>query len=89
MKAAVMHAFNEPFKVENVELGDPRDGEVRVKLAASGVCHSDLSIQRGLLPMMPPAKPCRETGNDGNSAQALRAGSYASTARNVAIIRVS
>ncbi|HYC21058.1 MAG TPA: Zn-dependent alcohol dehydrogenase [Candidatus Bathyarchaeia archaeon] len=54
MKAAVLHAFNEPFKVESVELGEPRDGEVRVKLAASGVCHSDLSIQRGILPIMAP-----------------------------------
>lgn len=54
MRAAVLHAFNEPFKVEKIELKDPQQGEVVVKLAASGVCHSDLSIQRGILPMMPP-----------------------------------
>jgi len=54
MRAAVLYAFNEPFKVEKVELQEPRQGEVMVKLAASGVCHSDLSIQRGILPMAPP-----------------------------------
>ncbi len=54
MRAAVLYGFNEPFKVEKVELQEPRQGEVLVKLAASGVCHSDLSIQRGILPMPPP-----------------------------------
>ena len=54
MRAAILYSFNEPFAVEDVELAPPRQGEVRVKLAASGVCHSDLSIQRGILPMPPP-----------------------------------
>jgi len=54
MRAAVLYGWNEPFKVEQVDLQEPRQGEVLVKLAASGVCHSDLSIQRGLLPMPPP-----------------------------------
>ncbi len=61
MHAAVLYGFNEPFKVEEVELKAPRQGEVRVKLAASGVCHSDLSIQRGILPMPPP----RIIGHEG------------------------
>jgi len=54
MRAAVLYGFNEPFKVETIELKDPQQGEVLVKMGASGVCHSDLSIQRGILPMMPP-----------------------------------
>jgi S-(hydroxymethyl)glutathione dehydrogenase / alcohol dehydrogenase len=53
MKAAVLYKFNEPFKVETAELQAPHQGEVLVKLAASGVCHSDLSFQRGYLPMIP------------------------------------
>jgi S-(hydroxymethyl)glutathione dehydrogenase/alcohol dehydrogenase len=61
MRAAVLYSWNEPFKVEEVELGAPRQGEVRVKLAASGVCHSDLSIQRGTLPLPPP----RIIGHEG------------------------
>ncbi len=54
MRAAVLYANNEPFKVEPVELQEPRQGEVAVKLGASGVCHSDLSVQRGVLPMKLP-----------------------------------
>jgi S-(hydroxymethyl)glutathione dehydrogenase/alcohol dehydrogenase len=61
MRAAVLYQWNEPFVVEQVELGAPQQGEVRVKLAASGVCHSDLSIQRGTLPMPPP----RIIGHEG------------------------
>jgi S-(hydroxymethyl)glutathione dehydrogenase / alcohol dehydrogenase len=61
MRAAVLYNWNEPFKVETVELAAPRQGEVRIKLAASGVCHSDLSIQRGILPMPPP----RIIGHEG------------------------
>jgi S-(hydroxymethyl)glutathione dehydrogenase/alcohol dehydrogenase len=61
MRAAVLWNWNEPFKVEEVELSAPRQGEVRVKLAASGVCHSDLSIQRGILPVPPP----RIIGHEG------------------------
>jgi S-(hydroxymethyl)glutathione dehydrogenase/alcohol dehydrogenase len=61
MRAAVLYGWNEPFKVEQVELGAPRQGEVRVKLAASGVCHSDLSIQRGILPVPLP----RIIGHEG------------------------
>ncbi|MFQ5667046.1 MAG: Zn-dependent alcohol dehydrogenase [Candidatus Binatia bacterium] len=54
MRAAVLYNSNEPFKIEEVKLQDPQQGEVLVKLGASGVCHSDLSIQRGILPMPPP-----------------------------------
>jgi S-(hydroxymethyl)glutathione dehydrogenase/alcohol dehydrogenase len=61
MRAAVLHEWNRPFEIETVELAPPRQGEVRVKLAASGVCHSDLSIQRGKLPLPPP----RIIGHEG------------------------
>jgi S-(hydroxymethyl)glutathione dehydrogenase/alcohol dehydrogenase len=61
MRAAVLYQWNEPFTVEEVELAAPQQGEVRVKLVASGVCHSDLSIQRGILPMPPP----RIIGHEG------------------------
>lgn len=54
MRAAVLYDNNQPFKIEPVELQTPHAGEVVVKIAASGVCHSDLSIQRGVLPMKMP-----------------------------------
>ena len=46
-KAAVLWGVNEPWSVEEVELGDPVAGEVRVKLAASGLCHSDEHLVTG------------------------------------------
>lgn len=61
MRAAVLHGFQQPFVVEEVSLAQPAQGEVRVKLAASGVCHTDLSIQQGVIPLPPP----RILGHEG------------------------
>ena len=41
MKAAVLYQRREPMLIQDVELPPPGPGEVQVKLAASGVCHSD------------------------------------------------
>jgi S-(hydroxymethyl)glutathione dehydrogenase/alcohol dehydrogenase len=49
-KAAVLWGLNEPWSVEEIELGDPVAEEVRVKLAASGLCHSDEHIVTGDIP---------------------------------------
>jgi S-(hydroxymethyl)glutathione dehydrogenase/alcohol dehydrogenase len=54
MKAAVMHAPKQPLVVEDVELDGPQAGEVLVKMAATGVCHSDLHVYTGDLPLPPP-----------------------------------
>ncbi len=54
MKAAVMRANNEPLVLEEIEIDDPNPGEVLVKLAASGICHSDLTVIEGGLPFPPP-----------------------------------
>ncbi len=55
MRTAVQNSLNEPVEItEEVELAAPKAGEVRVKMAASGVCHSDLSIQNGTLPFPMP-----------------------------------
>ncbi|MBP1684778.1 MAG: Zn-dependent alcohol dehydrogenase [Deltaproteobacteria bacterium] len=53
-KAAVMYNYNEPLKIESVDLKPPREDEVVVKVVASGICHSDLSVIKGNLPMLPP-----------------------------------
>ncbi|MFN2489346.1 MAG: zinc-binding dehydrogenase [Actinomycetota bacterium] len=47
MRAAVLHAVDEPMKIEELELEAPRAGEVSVRLLAAGVCHSDLHRARG------------------------------------------
>ncbi len=55
VKAAVLFNFGEALKVEALKLRAPSPEEVVVKLAASGVCHSDLSVQQAKLPFPPPA----------------------------------
>src|SRR5258705_8345171 len=54
VKAAVMWGFNEPLKIESLKLKSPREDEVVVKVVASGVCHSDLSVVKMVLPVPPP-----------------------------------
>lgn len=54
IKGAVMHNFMEPLVIESLTLKAPREGEVVVKMAASGVCHSDLSVVQAKLPIPPP-----------------------------------
>src|SRR4029079_19345222 len=40
-KAAILWEVNTPWSVEDIELDEPKDSEVLVKIAASGLCHSD------------------------------------------------
>ena len=47
--AAVMHEPRAPLAVEPVELDPPRAGEVLVRVAAAGVCHTDLHLVDGHL----------------------------------------
>jgi len=54
VKAAVMWGFNEPLKIDSIKLKNPREDEVVVKVVASGVCHSDLSVVKMVLPIPPP-----------------------------------
>jgi S-(hydroxymethyl)glutathione dehydrogenase/alcohol dehydrogenase len=49
MKAVVVHEQNKVV-VQDVELAAPKAGEVRVKMVAAGVCHSDLSVINGTIP---------------------------------------
>ncbi len=47
VRAAVLESVGEPTVVRELELIDPREGEVRVRMLASGVCHSDLHVRDG------------------------------------------
>jgi aryl-alcohol dehydrogenase len=49
-EAAVVHEAATPFSCEEVELDDPRPNEVLVRLVATGLCHTDLSAQAGIVP---------------------------------------
>ena len=55
MLAAVLHAFGTDPVLEEVALDAPRDGEVLVELAATGVCHTDLGAIAGQIEMPLPA----------------------------------
>jgi S-(hydroxymethyl)glutathione dehydrogenase / alcohol dehydrogenase len=50
MKAAVLEAFGQPLAVREVELDEPKAGEVLVRLVACGVCHTDLYTASGADP---------------------------------------
>ena len=47
VRAVVMRELGRPVDVETLELAEPREGEVRVRILASGVCHSDLHVRDG------------------------------------------
>jgi S-(hydroxymethyl)glutathione dehydrogenase/alcohol dehydrogenase len=49
-KAAVLWEVGAPWSVEEIELDEPKAGEVLVRMAASGMCHSDEHLVTGDLP---------------------------------------
>jgi len=50
VRAAVLERFGEPLEVQELELAEPRTGEVLVRLEACGVCHTDLFTASGADP---------------------------------------
>jgi S-(hydroxymethyl)glutathione dehydrogenase/alcohol dehydrogenase len=50
MRAAVLEEFGKPLNVTEVELDEPRSGEVLVRLEACGVCHTDMYTASGADP---------------------------------------
>lgn len=54
MKAVVLRDAGQPTAVEELALRPVARHEVRVRLAASGVCHSDLSLRDGRIPTLLP-----------------------------------
>jgi NDMA-dependent alcohol dehydrogenase len=53
-KAAILWATGEQWSVEEIELDEPKAGEVLVKMVASGMCHSDEHVVTGDLPFALP-----------------------------------
>jgi len=48
-KAVVARELGKPVSVEQIEVQAPHAGEVMIRLAACGVCHSDLSATNGTI----------------------------------------
>jgi propanol-preferring alcohol dehydrogenase len=63
MKAAVVRAFKEPLAIEEVPVPAFGTGQILVKIAASGVCHTDLHAADGDWPVKP--KPPFIPGHEG------------------------
>jgi NDMA-dependent alcohol dehydrogenase len=59
-RAAILYEYGRPWSVEEFELDPPRVGEVLVRLAATGLCHSDEHIRQGKL--APPPDVLRAIG---------------------------
>src|SRR5687768_7293705 len=60
VSAALLTAPNEPFRIEQLDLDDPRAGEVLVRVAAVGVCHSDWHLVTGATKHPMPVVPGHE-----------------------------
>ena len=56
MKAAVCYEFGQPLVIEDIDIDAPQSGEVRVRVGATAVCHSDVHLLdgdwSGLLPVV-------------------------------------
>ena len=51
-KGALIWEFNQPWSIEEIEIGDPAPNEVKVQMEASGMCHSDHHLVTGGIPML-------------------------------------
>jgi S-(hydroxymethyl)glutathione dehydrogenase / alcohol dehydrogenase len=50
-KGALVWGFNQPWSIEEIDIGDPRRGEVKVQMETAGLCHSDHHLMTGDIPM--------------------------------------
>jgi propanol-preferring alcohol dehydrogenase len=53
MKAAVVHDFTTPLRIEEVPLPEPGPGEIVVRIETSGLCHTDIHAAHGDWPVKP------------------------------------
>jgi S-(hydroxymethyl)glutathione dehydrogenase / alcohol dehydrogenase len=78
IRAAVCHRFGDPLVVEDVRLKAPRDGEVRVRLEACAICHSDVAYAGGAwggtVPTVLGHEACGLVAETGPGVSALRPG---------------
>ena len=50
-KAAVLTEVNKPWEILEVDVRDPKEGEVLIRYTAAGLCHSDMHLMTGDLPV--------------------------------------
>lgn len=76
-KAAVAWAAKEPLSIETIQVAPPKAGEVRVKILATGVCHTDAYTlggfdSEGVFPVV--------LGHEGNFFENFPSSKYSKTA---------
>ncbi|EHI14022.1 NDMA-dependent alcohol dehydrogenase [Mycolicibacterium thermoresistibile] len=54
-KGALLWELNSPFRVDEIDVGDPVEDEVQIRLHAAGMCHSDYHLTTGATPIGLPA----------------------------------
>ncbi len=54
-KGALLWELNSPFRVDEIDVGDPVEDEVQIRLHAAGMCHSDYHLTTGATPIALPA----------------------------------
>ncbi len=78
MKAAICYEFGKPLVVEEVGIDPPQKGEVKVKLAATAICHSDIHDIRGdlggELPLLPGHESAGYVEEVGKGVTSVRPG---------------
>jgi NDMA-dependent alcohol dehydrogenase len=79
-QAALLKAAHQPFEIVEVDLDEPRYGEVLVKIAASGVCHSDYHLVTGatkhLMPLVPGHEGAGVVEEVGTGVIGIRSGDH-------------
>ena len=53
MNAAVVREFGKPLTIEEVPIPEPKDNQILVRIAATGICHTDLHAAKGDWPVKP------------------------------------
>ncbi len=80
MKAAVCRNFNQPLQIEELFLAPPEEGEVRVKLSACAICHSDITYMDGgwggTLPMVLGHEAAGEVAEIGTGVRNIAVGDH-------------
>ena len=78
MRAAVFTAVQKPWSIQNVPDPKPKDGQVLIRIRASGMCGTDLHVQNGVFPVKTPLvighEPVGEIAELGPGVTDLRVG---------------
>ncbi|MCB8932323.1 MAG: alcohol dehydrogenase catalytic domain-containing protein [Fimbriimonadaceae bacterium] len=80
IRAALLEAPGEPFRIEHLDLAEPGNDEVRVRVRAAGICHSDWHLVTGdtrhPFPLVAGHEGCGVVDAVGPGVQAVRPGDF-------------